>query len=68
MNEDAILTNLENDADPDGLQAAYVGTCDSGNCDVLTSALVWIEDDSRWRSMCFGHAIKQLAAPFLPEY
>ena len=67
MNEYDILTELENNADPDGLAEAYVGTCDAGNCDVLTSALVWVEDDARWISMCYGHAIKQLAAPFLPE-
>lgn len=72
VNEDDIL--IENDADPTGLAEAFVGTCDSGNCDLLTSAVVWVEDESgawgagRWLSMCYGHAIKQLAAPFLPEY
>ena len=57
---------LEGDAIVEGLEAAFVGTCDSGNCDVLTSAVVWTEEDG-WLSMCFGHAIKELARPFLPE-
>lgn len=59
---------LEVDRDPDGLLDAFVGTCDAGNCDLPTSAVVWIDDEpGRWLSMCYGHAIKEMARPFLPD-
>ncbi len=69
MDEDELLA--EDEPDPDGLLDAYVGTCDAGGCDLITSALVWVDEEKRdergWVSMCYGHAIKEMARPFLPE-
>ena len=33
----------------------YVGTCDAGDCGLLTRAVVWTAD-SGWLSMCAKHA------------
>lgn len=45
--------------------AAYVGTCDAGNCDAVTSAVVWTEK-SGWLSVCRAHAVAELRFTPLP--
>jgi hypothetical protein len=39
---------------------AYVGTCDYGDCDRLTQAIVWIRLGDHWLSLCAKHARLQL--------
>jgi hypothetical protein len=39
---------------------AYVGTCDFGDCDDPTEAIVYAESPGEYLSMCAGHAVTTL--------
>jgi hypothetical protein len=56
----ATITRLDRGFSGSGFLPANQATCDAGNCDAMTRALIWDDALDRWLSMCAACATREL--------